>query len=308
MKYIFGPVPSRRLGLSLGVDLVPAKTCTYDCLYCQVGRTTDLTVETRPYVPINDVIEEVKERLEQITPDVITFSGSGEPTLHSEIDQAISAIKAATHVNTAVLTNGSLLWRDDVRSRLLEADIIVPTLSTVNERTFRAIHRPHKDFTLRRIIEGLEGLRTVYRGLIYLEVVLLAGLNDTDEEIDELRRVIGEISPNKVQLNTVVRPPADPRALALDRKRLEDIKNFLGPETEIIADLQWKQIDGFSGSAMARILEMVVRRPLRAVDVSNALQLPLDEIEGYIKGLVVKGAIRPKRQGEDVYYVAKMSE
>ena len=305
MKYIFGPVPSRRLGLSLGVDLVPAKTCTYDCLYCQVGRTTNRTVETRPYVPINEVIEELKVRLEQITPDVITFSGSGEPTLHSEIDRAISAIKAVTDVNTAILTNGSLLWRDDVRLRLLEADMIVPTLSTVFEKTFRAIHRPHPDFILKRIIEGLKELRAVYKGLIYLEVVLLAGLNDSDKEIEGLKAVIREISPDKVQLNTVVRPPADPQALALDRKRLEDIKNFLGPETEIIAALPRKQRNGVSGPASVRILEMVMRRPLRAVDVSNALQMPLDEVEGCIKGLIVKGAIRPKRQGEDIYYVAK---
>ncbi|MCP4669527.1 MAG: radical SAM protein, partial [Deltaproteobacteria bacterium] len=140
MSHVFGPVPSRRLGLSLGIDLIPAKTCTFDCLYCQVGRTTRRTLEPRPFVPVGDVAEEVEKRLQKTVPDVITLAGSGEPTLHSRIDHVIAAIKEMTKTKVAVLTNGSLFWREDVRKRVLGADVIMPTLSSAFSHTFRIIH------------------------------------------------------------------------------------------------------------------------------------------------------------------------
>ncbi|MGD8230015.1 MAG: radical SAM protein, partial [Desulfobacteraceae bacterium] len=130
MTYVFGPVPSRRLGLSLGVDLIPAKTCTYDCLYCQVGRTTQKTIQTDAFVPVQEVIDELKKRLEILTPDAVTLSGSGEPTLHAKIDQVITAIKGITDAKVAILTNGSLLGQGVVRRRVTGADIILPTLTT----------------------------------------------------------------------------------------------------------------------------------------------------------------------------------
>ena len=156
MSYVFGPVPSRRLGLSLGVDLIPPKTCTFDCLYCQVGRTLCKTLDEKSYVPVRDVIVEIKKNLLKSDPDVITLAGSGEPTLHSEIDQVIDSIKEMTDIKVAVLTNGSLLWRKEVRSRVLMADIIMPTLSSAIDHTFRRIHRPHGELDLGSIIDGLK--------------------------------------------------------------------------------------------------------------------------------------------------------
>ena len=176
MSYVFGPVPSRRLGMSLGVDLVQPKTCTFDCLYCQVGRTTFKTVKTGPFVPVREVIAEIEESLLSSAPDAITLAGSGEPTLHSEIDQMIALIKDKTDIKVALLTNGSLFWVEKIRYHVLRADIVMPTLSSAFDDTFRTIHRPHPELELRTIVDGLKMLRQEYRGGLFLEIVFLAGI------------------------------------------------------------------------------------------------------------------------------------
>lgn len=303
MAYIFGPVPSRRLGLSLGVDLIPAKTCTYDCLYCQVGRTTRKTVEISPFAPVHRVLGELKKRLEIFTPDAITLSGSGEPTLHSEIDQVIGSIKGITDVTVAILTNGSLFWRDDVRHRVAKADIIMPTLTTAYEETFRTIHRSHPDLNLERVIKGLVLLRQMYKGHLFLEVFLLAGINDNEKELEGLRKVIEEISPDKIQLNTVVRPPSDQRALSLDMKRLEEIRKLFGERAEIIVETPLRRNRGKQDALAETILEMARRRPLRAVDIANVCDISLGDAEAMVRELKVKRALRQQEHSGEVYYL-----
>jgi wyosine [tRNA(Phe)-imidazoG37] synthetase (radical SAM superfamily) len=304
MTHVFGPVPSRRLGLSLGVDLIPPKTCTYDCLYCQVGKTTCLSSEPQAFVSTEEVVGELKQSLERVTPDVVTFSGSGEPTLHSGIGDVIAFVKGWSDLRVAVLTNGSLLWREEVRERLLAADVIMPTLNTVHEETYRKIHRPHPDLSLSRVIQGLKNLRKAYRGELDVEVVLLAGLNDSREELSGLRKVLQEIDPDKIQLNTVVRPPADARALSLDRKKMEEVKDFFGQKAEIIAFIPPKHRDQRVASLTVAVLEMAKRRPVRASDVGHVLGLPPEEAENLIKGLVVKGQLRSHVYLGESYYVS----
>lgn len=304
MPHIFGPVPSRRLGLSLGIDLVPAKTCSYDCLYCQVGRTTEKIMEPEAFVPVRNIIKELEEKLDKVAPDTITLSGSGEPTLYSPLAQLISAIKQITDIRIAILTNGSLFWKEEVRAAVLEAQIIAPTLSTVFEETYKSIHRPHADIDLGMIIEGLKSLRRDFQGFIFLEVVLLTGFNDSAREMEGLKRVIEEISPDKVQLNTVVRPPADSRALSLDMIRLEEIKNFFGHRAEIIADIPPERRPQVFESYEDTILETARRRPMRAVDLANVLNLPLEDVEGLLEGLLGKGDLSATGHGEETYYSA----
>lgn len=303
MSYIFGPVPSRRLGLSLGVDLIPHKTCTFDCLYCEVGRTTNRTITSSPFAPVDEILRQLAGRLTECSPDVITLAGSGEPTLHSEIHHIITGIRELTDTRIAILTNGSLFWDDAVRKRVLSADLIMPTLSSAVSSTFQTIHRPHNDLTLDRIVDGLKQLRAEFDGLIYLEVILLAGINDTEEEMRALKPLIRKIQPEKIQLNTVVRPPADGRAKALDSKRLEEIKLFLGERAEIVVDI------GGAQSAMARdtkgkgLLEMVRRRPLRPKDIANSMGLSIDEVESMVKGLLIKGYLRRQDHSGEVFYM-----
>jgi wyosine [tRNA(Phe)-imidazoG37] synthetase (radical SAM superfamily) len=302
VTYIFGPVPSRRLGLSLGVDLIPPKTCSYDCLYCQIGKTTCKVIDPAVYVPVEAVITELDKTLAKVTPDFVTFSGSGEPTLHAELGRLIAYVKEKTSARVAVLTNGSLLYRPEVRGGLLKADMVMPTLSTVREEVFRAIHQPHEDLVLSRIIEGLRSLRKSYRGQLFLEVMLLAGFNDGPEDIEALRQVILGIAPDKVQLNTVVRPPVDAKAGPLDRKKLEDIKRVFGECAEIIATAPIKEKQHFQGPLGVAVLEMARRRPVTVEDVAGALDAPLREVEEAVNALVIKGDLRRQTHvGKDYY-------
>ena len=303
MTCVFGPVPSRRLGLSLGVDLIPAKTCTYDCLYCQVGRTTQKTVQANEFVPIQEVIDELKKRLEVFTPDAVTLSGSGEPTLYSKIDQVIAAIKRITETKIAILTNGSLFGQEVVRRRVAGADIIMPTLTTAFEETFRTIHRPHPELRLKSIIEGLKRLRQMYNGQVFLEVFLLAQINDSEKELEGLKEVIDVISPDKIQLNTVVRPPPDQSAISLDMERLKEIREFFGEKAEIIAEAPLRRRWGQHDIVVESILEMAKRRPLRALDIATLFNMPLEEVEGVIKGLEIKGTLRQQEHLGEVYYM-----
>lgn len=304
MSYVFGPVPSRRLGVSLGVDLIPSKTCTFDCLYCQVGDTTFKTVERRPFAPVREVVAEIQENLLHSVPDAITLAGSGEPTLHFQIDQIIALIKDVTDIKIALLTNGALFWMEEVRHGVLGADIIMPTLSSGFEATFRRIHRPHPELELKTIVDGLMLFRQGYRGDLFLEVVLLAGINDTDREIEGLKTLISQISPDKIQLNTVVRPPADRRAMSLDTKRLKEIKEFFGSNTEIVADVPVACGTGKEDSQTGSLLDMVRRRPLRPVDIANSMDLPMDDVEALVKGLLIKGYIRKQKHSGDTYYLS----
>ena len=303
MTYVFGPVPSRRLGLSLGVDLIPAKTCTYDCLYCQVGRTTQKTVQTKAYVSCRKVLDELKKRLKILTPDAVTLSGSGEPTLFSEIDQVIASIKTITDTKIAILTNGALFWQEVVRRRVSGADIIMPTLTTAFEETFKTIHRPHPQLSLRRIVDGLKRLRQMYDGQIFLEVFLLAQINDSEKELEGLKGLIEVIAPDKIQLNTVVRPPSHKSAISLDIQRLKEIRDFFGEKSEVIAEAQIRRRGGQYDSMVESILEMAKRRPVRALDIATLFNMPLEEVEGVVKGLKIKGALRQEEHLGEVYYM-----
>jgi len=304
MTYVFGPVPSRRLGLSLGIDLIPPKTCTYDCLYCQVGRTTTQTIEPKEYAPLREVISEIERKLGKNRPNAVTLAGSGEPTLHSGLDQVIAFIKEMTGTPIVLLTNGSLFWMEAVRQRAKMADVIMPTLSSVIEDTFKTIHRPHPNLELRMVIDGLSKLRQIYKGQLHLEVVLLAGINDTDREVEGLKAVIDRICPDKIQLNTVVRPPSDSRAISLDRKRLEEIKVFFGEKAEIIAEAPVLADRRGEDFVLGDLLEMVSRRPLTSMDIAKSLNLSIEEVESLVKGLLIKGYIRQQEHSGDIYYLS----
>ena len=206
-NYLFGPVPSRRLGASLGVDLLPHKTCTLDCVYCECGDTTDLTLCRKEYVPVQDILMELGEVLQEGPAlDYVTIAGSGEPLLHSRIGEIIDWIKNHfPHYNLAVLTNGTLLQHQEVRTQLNRADLIIPSLDAVTETLFQKINRPHCNLDCREIISGLVQFRREYRGMICLEIFIIPGMNDTPAELEEMRQVISSIKPDRLQLNTLDR-------------------------------------------------------------------------------------------------------
>ena len=231
---IFGPVPSRRLGRSLGVDLVPFKTCTYDCIYCQLGKTTNKTIERKEWVHIDVIMEQLRAKLNS-KPDYITLSGSGEPTLYSRLEELISKIKQITDIPVAVLTNGSLLWMPEVRSALKVADLVVPSLDAGSGHIFQYVNRPVSGVTFDKMLEGLIKFSDEYDGKYWLEVLLIAGVTTTEAEINRLKSFVACIRPDKVQINTVTRPPAEDFAEPVPQKQLQAIAQKIYEKAEVIA-------------------------------------------------------------------------
>ncbi len=304
MGTVFGPVPSRRLGRSLGVDLVPLKTCSYDCIYCQAGRTTHKTAVPAEFHPTGPVLDELETRLRTTAPDVVTFSGSGEPTLHTGIHRVIRRVKELTDIRVAVLTNGSLLWRPEVRKRLLSADLVMPTLCTVFEETFQRIHRPHEDLRPEVVVDGLKRFRREFQGELAVEVLLLHGINDLDSEIEALSRTLQSIKPDRIQLNTVVRPPSSSEAVPLDRKRLEEIRGFMGEKAEIVAGARLARGKADRADQPRAVRGMAERRPIRVRDVADSLSIPLKEAAAIVQGLVDQGELRSLEHERETYFSA----
>jgi wyosine [tRNA(Phe)-imidazoG37] synthetase (radical SAM superfamily) len=286
MAHLFGPVPSRRLGRSLGVDLIPPKTCPYNCIYCEVGPTTCQTRERFSF-QTEAIIAELAAYLKNpgVRPDVITLAGSGEPTLNQGLGRIIREIKAMSQIPVAVLTNGALLYDPEVRWELAAADLVLPSL----------------DAAFDSLLEGLSAFRREYRGRIWLEVMLLKGLNDTAEELTLLRRALEKIAPDKIQLNTAVRPVVADSARPLDQAEMEAAAASLGGPVEVIASFSRADIAG-SPREDDDFVEMLSRRPMTAPDLAQALGLPLVQVVARLKRLQDSGRISHDRYHDEEFY------
>jgi len=309
MKYLFGPVPSRRLGVSLGVDLVPHKVCSLNCVYCEVGRTTNLTLVRKEYVPIDKVIGELDEYL-AVNPDLdfITFSGQGEPTLNSGIGRVINHIKEKyPRYKVAVLTNGTLFWDEEVRREVMPADVILPDLDAVSELVFRKLNRPHHDLDINMIIDGLIQLRREFKGEIYVEVFMVPGLNDTGSELNLIRETLLKMNPDVVQLNTLDRPGTESWVKPLERKKLQEIVEFFQPlNTEIVASPQSrKKIQSFNQDISEQILETIKRRPSTDKDLCAILGLHPNVLNKYLSELIDAGRIESEELPRGVFFKVK---
>jgi wyosine [tRNA(Phe)-imidazoG37] synthetase (radical SAM superfamily) len=239
MKYIYGPVQSRRLGLSLGLSLTPYKTCSFDCVYCQLGKTINFSVRQQEYIPVKEILDELKSWLQNNPQEAqklnyISFSGAGEPTLNIKFGELAVEIKRLVSVPIAVITNASLLKIPSVRQALSAVDLIVPSLDAVNPDIFQKIDRPHAGIKVEDVIEGLVSLRKEFRGKIWLEVMLVKGINDDLRHIKKLKEVIDRINPDKIQINSPVRTTTEPDALPVDKNKLEKIKEILGEKAQIL--------------------------------------------------------------------------
>lgn len=291
--YLYGPVPSRRLGYSLGIDIIPLKTCSLDCIYCQLGRTPLKTVQRRLYISSSDILSQIRRALSSGRKiDTITFSGSGEPTLNKAIGELIRDIKKITKIPVAVLTNSSLLSRKSVRESLLAADLVAPSLDAVTQDVFNKVNRPHHSLKVEEIIEGLKKFRSEFQGKIWLEIMLVKGINDSPSHLKELKKVIKDIKPDKIQLNTVIRPPAEKYACPLNRKELEKIRDLLGGGCEIIAEFSRKKQVQKSKNLEKSILTMIKRRPVTISDISGSLGIHQNEALGYLNSLLKKEKIK----------------
>jgi len=303
-NYIFGPVPSRRLGRSLGVDLVPFKTCTYDCIYCQLGQTTNKTLVRKEWVPANTVIEQTRDAVSTTEPDFITLSGSGEPTLNSSFGRIITEIKSFTDIPVALLTNGSLLWQEDVRDAAALADLVIPSLDAGSEDCFRKVNRPCEGLSFEQMIDGLMSFRSRYDGEVWLEVFLLAGLNATESEIPEMIRLAERMNFNRIQLNTVSRPACESYAFPVPENQLLRYSARFGPNAEIIADYSnVHEREQFKATG-EQVLDLLRHRPCTVEGISDGLAIHRNEAVKYIEDLLSKGKISMTEHNGLKYYSA----
>jgi wyosine [tRNA(Phe)-imidazoG37] synthetase (radical SAM superfamily) len=315
-KYLFGPVLSRRLGRSLGVDIVPFKVCSLDCIYCQLGLTSQKTIERKPYVPLRPVLDELEKAVAKgLQADFITFSGSGEPTLNSLLGQFIDGVRKLTDIPVAILTNGTLFYRDDVRADCAKADVVLPSLDAGDEQTFRKINRPHPDLTLEKLIEGLTAFRKEFQKPVWLEVFLLEGINTDPDQIEKIKSAIKRIRPDKIQLNTAVRPTTETGLEPLDDHRLSEIAAQIGDKCEVIADTS--PIHPLRGEHRARaaaqpapsgqmkdLLSILKRRPCSLEDLASALSLNRAQVLKYLDTLQRQGLIQAETKDGTTFFKA----
>ncbi len=303
-KYLFGPVPSRRLGVSLGIDLVPFKTCTLDCVYCECGSTTNLTVDRMEYFTTEEIIEELGAYLqERPVLDYITFSGSGEPTLHSGLHVIIDFLKDHySPYRIAVLTNGTLMTQSDVRSQLRRADLVIPSLDAASEQVFRKLNRPHKSLVCAEILSGLTKFGREYPGELWLEIMVVPGLNDTELELGLLKEAIREIGPDRVQLGTLDRPGAEKWVKAASEKDLQAITAFLGGAEIMGKYASYKPIGSSGRDREKDILTVLRRRPCTPEDIAHILQLRLVEVHKILRVLLEADRIESVKQARGEFY------
>lgn len=304
-KYLYGPVPSRRLGRSLGVDIVPFKVCTLDCVYCQLGGTTEKTLKRGDFVPVEAVLAELRGKLaEGLEADFITISGSGEPTLNSQLGKLIDGIKKITNIPVAILTNGTLLYREDVRADCARADVVLPSLDAGDEQVFQRINRPHPGLSIEELISGLCTFRDEFAGRIWLEVFFVEGFNTDTEQIARIKNAINRIRPDKVQLNTAVRPTAEPGIKSLNAGKLQAIAEELGEKCEVVADfsLAWhnRSIEGKAED----LLSMLKRRPCSLSDICSALGIGRNEALKYITHFQQQGVLDSEERDGVVFFKA----
>jgi wyosine [tRNA(Phe)-imidazoG37] synthetase (radical SAM superfamily) len=302
-KHLYGPVPSRRLGLSLGVDLVPFKTCTLDCVYCQLGRTTNKTLERKEYVPVNDILAELQGVLEAgLQADYITLGGSGEPTLHSGIGRLIKGIKKITSIPVAILTNSTLFCLPEVRNDCAGADVILPSLDAGDQQTYEAINRPVKQLTFNMLVDGLCALKQEFLGQVWLEVFFVDKFNTDDAQIEKISEAIKKIRPDKVHLNTAVRPTADKGIEKVNSTRLEEIAHRLAPDCEVVADFISGHCRANASDVPQTLLSMLKRRPCSLNDICSALGLDANSALVYIDTLKEQGVIwSENKQGKTFF-------
>ncbi len=309
-SFVFGPVHSRRLGRSLGVDLVPFKVCNDDCVYCQLGRTTDHTVERRAYVPVGEVLSQLEAALRGVAaPDHVTLAGSGEPTLHAELSEVIRGARRLTDAPIAILTNGGLLWDASVREDCALADVVIPTLSAGSEAVYQRLIRPTPGLTLERVVAGMADFRAMFAGQIWLEVFLVQGVNTTETELEAIRDQVRRLRPDRVQLNTAVRPVPETPLRPLTLAEMNRAAAIIGPEAEVISHTPPPPPSADGQVTSEAVMKLVQCHPCTSADLAQGLTASPAMLTEIIEQLVAEGRIvKNSHAGEDFYHAAPTAD
>lgn len=300
----YGPVTSRRLGLSLGIDTVPYKICSFDCIYCQIGRTSKTTAERSDFGLAETIFAELGRKIEQgLEADHITLGGSGEPTLNLEAGDIIRGIKKMTNIPVAVLTNGSMLWDEGVRNDLYAADLVLPSLDAADEETFLKINRPHPDISFKRLLDGILSFSKVFTGKIWLEIFFIEDFNTSDAQLEEFKKLVKMIHPDRVHLNTAVRPPAESFAAAVDREALQAIAKKIGGRAEVIAEFTEKhRVPPARDLLEQDLVDMLLRRPCTIQDIATVLNINPSQAIKLLDPLIARGRVAVQTAGPQTYY------
>lgn len=304
MKYLFGPINSRRLGLSLGIDITPRKTCSLDCVYCECGKTSILTDAVSEYVPADAVIGELDDLL-SASPKLhsLTFSGSGEPTLHSGIGKIISHLKKKyPQYKVTVLTNGTLLWREDVRDSLSEADCVIPSLDAVSDDVFFKLLRPAAGITPELLCDGIIKFAREYKGTLFIEVFILPGLNDNESELGKIKDICVKAAPAAVQLNSLDRPGTEKWVRALSADKLSEIKKIFAPLNVTISSRA--SLDDIGGQVFSVLKETIARRPCTARELAAYTGAGIDSVKKELADMVNAGTVRVEKiESEEFFFL-----
>ena len=304
MQYLFGPVPSRRLGRSLGIDLTPFKTCTEDCAFCQLGRTTIKTNQRSEYVPTIDVLAELcRWQQKGGTADYVTLSGMGEPTLHTRFGEIIDFVHQTMNLPVALLTNGTLLHIPEVRQMAAKANLVKTTLSAWDEESFSKLHQPVAGVSFANLVEGTKDLRKIFSSTLWLEVMIVRGYNDRPSDVAKIAAIAQELKPDAIHLNTPIRPLAEGKVEKLGQDELQKLAALFGPKAEVIADFGPHGDKAKLKADKENVRELLKRHAATAEEMqqlftaSSELTLILDE-------LVKDGLVRIERQDDKFYYIA----
>lgn len=303
-KYLYGPVPSRRLGQSLGVSPIPPKTCNYSCVYCQIGRTTNFTNTRQDFFPKEEILSEIESFLKKPANfDFITFVGEGEPTLYKSLGWLINSTKKLTDKPIAVITNGALLYDSTVRKDLLGADVILPTLDAGTQELFKRINRPIKSLLIDEIIRGMIDFRSEFSGQIWMEVMLVKGLNDDKEDISKIKEILEKMHCDRIYVNVPIRPPAESWVEIPDKERIVEICKELNAHN--IA--HYESIKGFQinkeDDLREQILKITTRHPLREDQIISMMNLSEQEAISLLQSLAEEKKLRRIEYNNQIFWI-----
>ena len=304
MKYVYGPVPSRRLGRSLGIDPIPSKTCNYQCIYCQLGKTTNFTNNRKDNYPKDEIIAEMEQaiRINEENIDYITFVGSGEPTLYKSLEDLILRAKEFSKKPICVITNGALLYNMDVRNALLHADVVLPSLDAADEKSFIKINRPHPSIKFDMVIQGFIEFRRIFTGRFWIEIMIMKGINDSKEQLLKFKEKIDLIKPNRIDINVPIRPPVEEWVKIPDKNIIAILNEVFGQ----YYDINFPEMGVFglySSNFKEELLNIITRHPMRQdqiIDTFSSEHLSKDNIMQHLKNL------EKEKKVKEIYYNGKI--
>ncbi|MHA1276821.1 MAG: radical SAM protein [Candidatus Helarchaeota archaeon] len=310
MKYVYGPVPSRRLARSLGVDTIPLKTCNFSCVYCQLGRTISFTNKRRDFFPRNEIFQEIEARLKVVGEeniDYITFVGDGEPSLCLSLGWLIEHVHTEFSLPIAVITNGALLYTEEVREELLLADVVLPTLDAGNPKTFKKINRPHPSIQFRQMVDGMVDFRTMYSGKIWLEFMAVSGINDTSVELKQVRNYLELIKPDRVHINVPIRPPAESWVKIPSEEGLSRIKTTFKDVFEIVLPEfgEFRIMSESIKDIKQELVQIIKRHPMHFTQIQELLKKKgVDKTQMIVKSLEESGLIKRLHYENKIFFVS----